>query len=196
MGKGQTTRDAIVDEALRQASRVGLESLSLAPLADSLSLSKSGLFAHFKSKEILQLGILDEAIDRFKRQVAVKAFGKGEPVKKLRALFDSYLTWIRGTANDGGCLFMTMAQEYDDRPGEIRTRLVASQRAWRDLLRTLVLEGVDSDVFRVDSDADQFVFEFMGAALAYQHAAKLMGDAKARQRALGAFDRALADISN
>lgn len=196
MGKGQQTREAIVDEALRQASRVGLESLSLAPLADSLSLSKSGLFAHFKSKEMLQLGILDEAIERFKSQVAVRALGETAPEARLRTLFEKYLTWIRGTDDDGGCLFMTLAQEYDDRPGPIRDRLVASQRAWRNLLAGIVGEGIGAGVFHAEVDPDQFVFEFIGAALAFQHAAKLMGDGKARRRALCAFEHALDQLSN
>jgi AcrR family transcriptional regulator len=194
MGKGQATREAIVDAALRQASRIGLEGLSLAPLADSLGLSKSGLFAHFKSKEVLQLGILEEAIERFKRQVAVKAFGIAHPEHKLRALFDSYLNWIRGTEQDGGCLFITMAQEYDDRPGEIRDRFVQSQQAWRALVGKVVGEGISLGDFRRDADADQFVFEFTGAALAFQHASKLMDDKTARKRALAAFEHTLAPI--
>lgn len=196
MGKGQATREAIVEEALRQASRTGLEGLSLGPLAESLSLSKSGLFAHFKSKEVLQLTILDEAIERFKRQVAVKAFGKSTPEQKLRALFDSHLTWIRGTEQDGGCLFITMAQEYDDRPGDIRDRLVESQKTWRLLIARIVGDGIARGDFRKEADPEQFVFEFTGAALAFQHATKLLGDAKARKRALSAFERALAPLLN
>jgi AcrR family transcriptional regulator len=194
MSKGQSTREAIIDEALRQASRIGLETLSLAPLADRLNLSKSGLFAHFKSKEALQLEIFNEAVDRFKRQVAIKARADGSSETRLRALFDAYLTWIRGTDADGGCLFMTMTQEYDDRPGEIRDRLIESQLAWRALLAGLVREGMSDGSFGPDADPEQFVFEFTGAALAFQHSSKLMGDAKARQRALAALEHTLQSL--
>lgn len=188
MGKGWTTREAIIDEALRQATRVGLEGLSLGPLAEKLGLSKSGLFAHFKSKEALQREILAEAVERFKRQVIGPASHIADPKERLRALFANYLTWARGTDEDGGCLFVTMAQEYDDRPGIIRDELVASQASWREYLANVVgLIAADSSGDR--ADVDQAVFELTGAALAFQQSAKLMGDEDARRRALRAVDR-------
>lgn len=196
MGKGLATREAIVGEALRQASRLGLEGMSLAPLAERLSLSKSGLFAHFKSKEALQLGILDEAIERFKREVLAPSSRERSPSTRLRAIFERYLKWIRGTEDDGGCLFMTMAQEYDDRPGPIRDHFVQSQKAWQAHLDGIVREGVKLGEFGNSVDSKQAVFEIMGAALAYQHAAKLMGDGSARRRAIKAFERLIADLRN
>ena len=189
MGKGTATREAIVGEALRQASRVGLEGLSLAPLADSLSLSKSGLFAHFRSKEALQLEIVGTAIDRFKRQVLLPGVAERDAEKRLRGIFDRYLTWIRGTDEDGGCPFMTMAQEYDDRPGPIRDRLVSSQRDWQSILHAIIQVGVTQRSFRDDADAQQAVFEITGAALSYQHSAKLMEHRNARRMAISAFEK-------
>ncbi|MEI5668213.1 TetR/AcrR family transcriptional regulator [Bosea sp. CCNWLW174] len=194
MSKGETTRAAIVDEGLRQASRIGLEGLSLGPLATKLELTKSGLFAHFKSKEALQLNILEEAIGRFKREVIAAGTRREAPDRRLRSLFERYLVWIRGEQDDGGCLFMTAAQEFDDRPGLVRDRLVASQLDWREFLGSIISEGVASGAFREDVDPQQAVFEILGAALAYQHATKLLGDPRAKARAQAAFARVLADL--
>jgi AcrR family transcriptional regulator len=194
MGKGSTTREAIVDEALRQASRMGLEGMSLAPLAESLGLSKSGLFAHFKSKESLQLDVLATAIERFRREVAAPRTGEDSAEKRLRGLFERYLTWIRGTPDDGGCLFLTLAQEYDDRPGPIRDLLVASQVDWRKYLALVVRDGIEQGTFTRVIDVDQVVFEFLAAAFAYQHAATLLHDPKAQDLARAAFDRLIASI--
>ena len=192
MAKGAATREAIIDEAMRQASRLGLEGLSLGPLAGRLKLSKSGLFAHFRSKEALQLGVLEKAIDVFKAQVVLPG-AADQAATRLRGVFERYLTWIAGPDGGGGCLFITMAQEYDDRPGALRDRLVASQMEWGGYLRGLVREGIGAGRFRADLDEEQAVFELMGAALSFQHASRLLGDAHARTRALAAFDRILAE---
>jgi AcrR family transcriptional regulator len=194
MGKGSTTREAIVNEALRQASLIGLEGVSLAPLAKSLGLSKSGLFAHFKSKESLQLNVLAIAIERFRRDVAMPRSGEDSAEKRLRGLFDRYLIWIRGTPDDGGCLFLTLAQEYDDRPGPIRDLLVASQVDWRNYLALVVHEGIEQGSFTSLIDVHQVVFDFLAAAFAYQHAAILLHDPKALNLAHAAFDRLITSI--
>jgi AcrR family transcriptional regulator len=191
MSKGLQTREAILDEALRQATRVGLEGLSLSPLADSLNLSKSGLFAHFKSKEALQVEVVEEAIQRFKAQVLAPAAAETDPGHHLRALFERYLTWIQGTPRDGGCLFMTIAQEFDDRPGRVRDLLASSQRDWQTYLAGLVRRGQDAGVFRRGVDPDQVAFEVTGAAFAFQHRVKLLDDPAARTRAMAALDHIL-----
>src|SRR5687767_2055842 len=119
MGKGAVTREAIIDEALAQATRLGFEGLSLAPLAGSLGLSKSGLFAHFKSKEVLELAVLEEAIARFRRQVIEPSLSAPRE-ERLSTIFERYLDWLAGKGKKAGCLFVTLVQEYDDRPGPIR----------------------------------------------------------------------------
>lgn len=192
--KGEATREAILDEALRQASRLGLERLSLAPLAESLSLSKSGLFAHFKTKEELQLRVLEEASDRFRRQVLRSTSKPGGPKERLQALFGRYLDWVRGTRHNGGCLFISVAQEYDDRPGPVRDSLKKSQQDWRAFLQGIVRTGADGGVFRADVDAEQVVFEIIGIALSYQQTLKLLDDSHAKRRAIAAFERLLADL--
>src|SRR5207247_6324762 len=119
MGKGELTRQAILERGLSLASRVGIEGLTIGALAETLALSKSGLYAHFKSKEALQLQVLDLAIERF-TEVAVRpalAAPRGEP--RGRALFDRWFRWVRDSRL-AGCPFVALATELDDRPGPVR----------------------------------------------------------------------------
>ena len=137
MAKGSATRDAIIGEALSQAVRIGLEGITVGGLASSMNLSKSGLFAHFKSKEALQLAVVEEAIARFGRSVVEPALKTNSPGARLDRLFLGYLDWIRGNKQADGCLFITAIQEFDDQPGAIRDRLSNRNRAggasWRAL---------------------------------------------------------------
>lgn len=189
MSKGQATRSTIIDEALRQATLVGLEGVSLGPLAEGLGLSKSGLFAHFKSKEALQLAVLQTAIDRFKTDVIGPSARYPAIDERLSQFFTRWLTWIRSVEHYGGCLFITIAQEYDGRPGPIRDLLAGSQKDVRLYLASLVRQGIKQGVFRAGTDADQWVFEFYGAALSYQLSANLLDDRSAKRRATTALAR-------
>ena len=129
MGKGDQTRDAILERAVRLASQVGLEGLTIGRLAGALDLSKSGLFAHFASKETLQVQTLERAAERFVEVVLRPALAepRGEP--RLRALFERWLRWPQEVSQPGGCIFVQAAVELDDRPGPARDRLVALQAA-------------------------------------------------------------------
>ncbi|SDR52860.1 transcriptional regulator, TetR family [Rhizobiales bacterium GAS113] len=193
MGKGEVTRAAIISEALSQAVVGGLEGLTLGVLASSLKLSKSGLFAHFKSKEALQLAVLETAIDRFTRKVVVPALPKPEGVARLGMLFGNYLDWIRRGDGSGGCLFVTVAQEVDDRPGPVRDLLVESQTKWRGVLGQCVADAIKAKTFRADADPNQIVFEMVGIALSFQHSLKLFGDKRARLLGDRAFARLIED---
>jgi AcrR family transcriptional regulator len=187
MAKMSTTRDAIIDEGLSQAVVFGLDGISIGGLASSLNLSKSGLFAHFKSKEALQLAVLDEAIERFARQVVAPALKAATPIQKLDRLFLGYLDWIRGDRQTGGCLFITAIQEFDERPGPVRDRLVASQMAWRETLEGAAREAIAAGELSPKPGPNVFVFELIGIALAYQHSQKLFRDRQARALAEKAF---------
>lgn len=190
MGKGAATREAVIDEALRQAVALGLEGISLGGLADSLKLSKSGLFAHFRSKEALQLAVLEEASERFRRQVVEPGLTEPRGGPRLRALFDRWLDWIEGEPCMGGCIFAVASQEYDDRPGPVRDRLVAVQNEWHELLARVATdlprEGKAPVAF-----GRQVAFELVGLGLSFQLHSKLMNRRDARQRAEEAFDRLL-----
>ena len=189
MAKGSVTRDAIIGEALSQAVRIGLEGITVGGLASSMNLSKSGLFAHFKSKEALQLAVVEEAIARFGRSVVEPALKTNSPGARLDRLFLGYLDWIRGNKQADGCLFITAIQEFDDQPGAIRDRLVESQQGWRRQLASTARETIKAGEMPAKDDVDLFVFELVGIALAYQHACKLFQDRRARATVEKAFAR-------
>lgn len=184
--KGSRTRQTIVDEALGLARRIGLEGVTLGELATSVHLSKSGLFAHFKSKEALQLAVLEEAVDQFTRDVVAPALSQPRGRVRLEALFDSYCGWIANKIREGGCIFISLSQEYDDRPGVVRDRLVEAEQGFREVIRRVAL-GAAEQVGRQDFDANQFVFEFMGIGLSLQQAHRLLHDPAARDQARKAF---------
>ena len=191
MGKGEQTRDAILERALGLASELGLEGVSIGRLAESLDLSKSGLFAHFQSKDALQVAILDRAADRFTEAVVRPALAapRGEP--RVRALFERWLDWPQVVPQPGGCIFVQAAVELDDRPGPARDRLVALQRDWIGVLATTVKGARDVGHFRGDVDAAQVAFEVYGVMLACHHASRLLRDPRATERARRAFERLL-----
>ena len=189
MSKGELTRQAIVDEATRVASRVGLGGLTIGSLAADTGLSKSGLFAHFNSKESLQLQVLAHARSRFVDQVvrpALKA-PRGEP--RVRALFEHWLAWCGDLS--GGCVFVAAASELDDRPGPVRDQLVANQRDWLETVATVFRGGTSEGQFRADADPEQFAQDLYGVMLAYHHAKRLLRDPKAEERARRALERLL-----
>jgi len=182
----------IVDRALVLANQVGLEGLSLGVLASDLKRSKSGLFAHFKSKEELQLDVLREAIDRFVNLVVKPALEQPRGEARLRTLFDGFLDWVRGRYVKGGCIFMALSSEYSDRPGPVRDLLVESQRNWTKTIARVTQTAVDEKYLRADVDALQFAYEVVGIGMAFKHAYKLMDDPQAEKRARTAFENLLA----
>jgi AcrR family transcriptional regulator len=182
----------IVNQALSIAHEIGLEALSLGILASSLKRSKSGLFAHFRSKEELQLAVLQELIARFTKTVVGPALAqpRGEP--RVRKLFDSHLEWIRGHEREKGCMLMALSQEFDDRPGPIRDLLVQKLGDWQKVIARVARAGVESKCFRSDLDPEQFAYEMMGISMAFHHANKLLRDPRAERRARAAFEELLA----
>ncbi|HJZ46628.1 MAG TPA: TetR/AcrR family transcriptional regulator [Roseiflexaceae bacterium] len=189
MSKGKQTYQAIVNQALSDAVAVGLEDISLGTLASSLKLSKSGLFAHFKSKQQLQLAVFEEAVARFKRQVIAPALNNASGVARLRALFEAWLDWIEGDAQMKGCLFVVMSTEYADRPGVLRAKLAAYMRDWRGLLERTVKQAIEAGEMDTQAQPEQVASEIIGIALAFHQSSKLLDDADARRRAVAAFNR-------
>ncbi len=189
MPRGADTREAILDHALRLASEVGLEGLTIGRLASALDLSKSGLFAHFGSKDELQVQLLDRAAARFAEVVVRPALAapRGEP--RLRALFERWLRWPREVPQPGGCIFVQAAAELDDRPGVARDRLVTLQRAWLATIARVVRGGQAEGQLRRDVDPEQVAFELHAIILACHHASRLLRDRTAVDRARHALDR-------
>ena len=179
----------MLDRAVEVARRVGLSGLTIGTLAEQAELSKSGLFGHFRSKEALQLQVLEHARARFEEFVAGPALRvpRGEP--RLRALFDRWLAW---DALPGGCPFIAAATEFDDRPGAVRDRLVHDQRDMFDMFATVFRTGITEGQFRDDADPDQFAQDLYGVFLARHHTLRLLGDERADSRAQRAFEALIA----
>ena len=188
--KGDRTRTAILDRAAGLASQVGLTGVTIGFLADDLRLSKSGLFAHFRSKEALQIQVLEHAARQFVERVVRPALRepRGEP--RVRALFEGWLAWDTAGA-PGGCVFAQAAAELDDRAGPVRDRLVELQRQWIGVLTASIELGVAAGRLRAGTDAEQFAQDMYGVMLAFHHAWRLLGDPRAETRARRAFDALL-----
>jgi AcrR family transcriptional regulator len=189
MGKGAQTRNVIVERAMRLASRDGLEGLSVGVLADELGISKSGLFAHFGSKDELQLQVLQAAVDRFREVVVRPAIKAPRGAPRIRAMFENWLHWSNDPSLPGGCIILAAAAELDDKPGAQRDFLVAAQRDWFATLAKAARLTIDNGDFRKDVDPEQFAFEAEGIILAYHHSRRLLRDKKAEHRARAALER-------
>jgi len=183
-----------VDRAWRLASRDGLSGLSIGKLASELGLSKSGLFAHFGSKEGLELEVLKAGAERFTEQVMRPAFKAPRGLPRVRKLFKGWLAWVTDPAQPGGCVLFAAAAELDDSEGPQRDFLVSSQRSLLAALAKSARLAVETGELRSDLDCDQFAFELLGIVMAYHHARRLLRDPRAEARARAAFERLL--ISN
>ena len=190
MTKGELTREAIVARGAEVASRIGVAGLTIGSLATRVEMSKSGLFAHFRSKEGLQLQVLAHARESFIAEVMRPALRtpRGEP--RVRVLFERWLGCTRG--GTPGCLFVSAATEFDDQPGAVRDQLVGDHRDLMDAVTQIVRTGVAEGHFRADLDAAQFAHDLHGVMLADFHAHRLLHDPDAEARARTAFAALLA----
>ena len=186
MTKGQDTKERILGEALDLASTVGIEGLSIGELAKATEMSKSGLFAHFDSKEDLQLEVLRTGSANFEETVVTPALRepRGEP--RVKALFDRWLAWE--TLRTGGCPFMAATFELDDRPGKVRDALEVTQREWINTLTKAIRIAMDEGHFHADIDPDQLAYEIYGVFMAFHLYHRLLRDPNAHRRATDALD--------
>jgi AcrR family transcriptional regulator len=193
MTKGTDTREAILDIALAKASQVGLGALSIGELAKEAGMSKSGLFAHFESKENLQLEVMKSAAQRFIDHVVTPAFRapRGEP--RVRALFEGWFQWSKDSKLPGGCLFIAAATELDDQPGPLREFLVGSQRDWLATFAQAAKIAVDEKHFRRKLDTEQFARRAYSVILAYHHFSRLLQMKDAESQARAEFEALLAE---
>jgi len=183
------TRDAIISTALEQAVVIGLEGISLGGVAAAVGMSKSGLFAHFKSKNELQLSIIDAALNLFQMVVLAPAMKSTKGMPRLRALYRHYLDWMAGSSGLATCPFTVFIQEYDGRPGAIRDLLVKEELRWRETFSKVASEAILSEKLPNSLNPAQITFELIGAAFSYQVSHGLLAEKNARQHALSAFDR-------
>jgi AcrR family transcriptional regulator len=190
MRKGELTRAAILDVALDLASRDGLEGLTIGLLADRMNMSKSGVFAHFGSREDLQIEVLKLYHRRFEQEVFVPSMSEPRGVMRLKAM---YARWIKQVSVEiaSGCIYISGAVEYDDRPGAIREELVAMVQAWQSALLRCVNQAIETGEFKPGTDAAQMVYEMYGLILALHHDARFLRMPGSVERARLGFERLL-----
>jgi AcrR family transcriptional regulator len=195
MRKGELTRAAILDMALDLASREGLEGLTIGLLADKMNMSKSGVFAHFGSREDLQLEVLKLYHARFEQEVFFPSVQEARGIARLKSM---YARWIKRVSVEiaSGCIYISGAVEYDDRPGPIREELVSMVQAWQSALVRCVQQAIENGDLKNDTDADQLVYEMYGLILALHHDARFLRMPGSIDRARAGFDRLIQNYQN
>jgi AcrR family transcriptional regulator len=173
MRKGEQTRTAIVEAALHIAGQDSLETLTIGRLAERMEMSKSGVFAHFGSREELQLAVLKEYERRFVQDVLLPALKEPRGLPRLEAMFHRWVDRVSVEITNG-CVFVSGAVEYDDRPGPIRDELVRMVRSWQRELVRAIKQAVEVGHLRDDTDPQQLVFAMHGLVLALHHDARLL----------------------
>lgn len=181
MRKGEQTRQAVLSKALAMATERGLEALTIGILAKETGLSKSGLFAHFESKENLQIAVLETAAEQF-GEILAPAFRapRGEP--RIRALFERALEWGRATFESGGCVFVKVSQEVGNQPGPVRDVLIRQQNRLLETFKKAARIAIEEGHFREDLDVDQFAYDFYSNFLCLHHYRKVLDDPDAERR--------------
>lgn len=189
--KGEQTRASILDAALELASRDGLEGLTIGSLAERMSMSKSGVFAHFGSREDLQIEVIRRYHQQFEQEVFFPALRAPRGLPRLEQLFQR---WVDRVTLEiaSGCIYISGAVEYDDRPGPIRDQLVSMVRLWQAALHRAAQQAIDEQHLSADTDPTQLVFEMYGLVLALHHDARFIKSPDSVSRAHTGFARLIA----
>jgi AcrR family transcriptional regulator len=186
-----TTRERILNEGLALASHAGLEGVTLGVLASQVGMSKSGLFAHFQSKEAVQISLLERAQALGNPVIVTPAMREPEGLPRLKALVRNWFGWSTRAGLPGGCPVAAGMFEYDDVEGPVRDKILALEASWRGFLGDLVRESVKAGHLRRDLDVDQFVWELCGIYLAHHTASRFVRSPDANERAEMAFSALL-----
>jgi AcrR family transcriptional regulator len=189
--KGQQTKAVIVDAALALAAQIGLEGLSIGAVAEITKMSKSGVFAHFGSREELQISVVREYHARFEQEVFYPALEAPRGLPRLRAMFAN---WMKRTSAeiDSGCIYISGASEFDDRPGPVRDALVESVSIWQAAVLRAIVQAKSEGHLRADADERQLAFEIHGLILALHYEARFLQVPGSIARANVGFDNILA----
>ncbi len=189
--KGQQTKAVIVDAALALAAQIGLEGLSIGAVAEITKMSKSGVFAHFGSREELQISVVREYHARFEQEVFFPALEAPRGLPRLRAMFAN---WMKRTSAeiDSGCIYISGASEFDDRPGPVRDALVESVSIWQAAVLRAIVQAKSEGHLRADADERQVAFEIHGLILALHYEARFLQVPGSIGRANVGFDNILA----
>ena len=192
MGKGDETRQAVLDQAVEIAGRLGVAGLTIGTLAGATGLSKSGLYAHFRSKETLQLAVLAGAREHFVDQVVRPALAAPRGEQRVRTLFERWLA--TSSSGAAGCLFVSAATEFDDQPGPVRDQLVRDHWDLAAALAQMYRSGAKDGAFRADHSPEQFAHDLHGLMLAHFHACRLLRDPAAEAHTRHTFERLLQSL--
>lgn len=188
MQRGDEARLALIDAAMREASRIGVAALTLAPVAERAGWSKSGLLRHFPTKEALQLAVVHRTAELFRERVLLASLAAPAGAPRLRAIFRHWLGWVTNTGLDGGCPLNAARLEFDDQPGEVRDALVASWNDWLAYLERQVVKAIDQKQLKTELSPKQVVMVMCGLAAAADSLLRLLGDRHAVREAERAFD--------
>lgn len=188
MNRGKTTRERLLEVATHAAGSVGLQGLTIGTLAQSAEMSKSGVFAHFGSKEELQLAVVTSARQRFIQDVLEPSYAAPVGSPRLHALFQRWLDWAEGTSIPGGCPILTASLEFSGRPGVVRDRVAHVQGELTTAVEKTVKMAVEEGHFRLDLDVVQFAYQMHCLALGFQLRHHLLRRSDARACARAAFD--------
>lgn len=188
MSKGEDTRQSILEKGFRLASTYGLEGLSIGQLAKEVGMSKSGLFAHFQSKENMQLAVLESAVSLFIEKVMTPSLHAQRGVPRIRALFENLLGWHEAAGNPGGCIFISAAAEFDDKPGPIKDLLQKSQWELIQSIARMAEGAIAQGHFQKDVDPKQFAFDTYSLILGFHHFHRLLDDPEASKKLANAFE--------
>jgi AcrR family transcriptional regulator len=188
--KGQQTKASIVRAALALAEQLGLEGLSIGAVAERMAMSKSGVFAHFGSREELQLSVVAEYERLFTQEVFEPALALPRGLPRMHAMFDN---WVKRVAQEieSGCLFISGAVEFDDRPGPVREALVRAVQAWLAALARAVQQATQAGHLSAQGQEEQMVFEIHGLILALHFEARFLNKPGALMRARQGFEHVL-----
>ena len=189
---GTATREKIMRQGLALISRSGLSGVTLGVLAEQVGMSKSGLFAHFRSKEDVQVELLDHMADFVQARVLTPSMNTAEGLPRLRALLANWFGWAQRAGLPGGCPVAAGLFEFDDVEGRVRDKIFAMEAQWRRLLTEMVQRAVDLGHLRRDLDVDQFVWELCGIYLAHHAAHRFLRSADADPRAQTAIEALIA----
>lgn len=190
--KGRQTRQAIIDCALQMAGRIGLEGLSIGVLADRMEMSKSGVFAHFGSREELQIAVIRHYHDQFEQEVFYRAIEQPRGMPRLAAMVQRWLQRV-SVEMETGCIYISSAVEFDDRPGTVRDALVAMIQTWHDAVRRAIVQAIEMGHLKPDTDPQQLMFQIHGYILALHHDARLLRLPNSLELACRSLDALLRD---
>lgn len=192
--KGQQTKAVIIDAALNLAAQIGLEGLSIGAIAEVTQMSKSGVFAHFGSREELQISVVREYHARFEQEVFYPALSAPRGLPRLRTLFAN---WMKRTSAeiDSGCIYISGAVEFDDRPGPVRDALAESVNIWLAAMLRSVEQAKEEGHLHADADCEQIAFEIHALILALHYEARFLRNPASMNRANAGFANIIARSS-